>query len=222
MRAECPDQTHCLHLAASAGRPTHAEANEWGHLDGTFRRFPLKVRKIGRIGATGEPFLIRDLAADSEWIARPEWARREGLRSFAGQPLIFRDEILGVLGLFSRAEISDAEFNWLRTFADHAAVAIANARAFEQVTQLRQQLERERDYLREEVRVALVHDGIVGQSAALQTVLQQIELVASTDASVLILGESGTGKELIASAIHERSPAAGTAARACELCRCAA
>jgi len=47
--------------------------------------------------------------------------------------------------------------------------------------------------------------GIVGESEALQTVLQQIELVADTDATVLITGESGTGKELVARAIHERS-----------------
>jgi formate hydrogenlyase transcriptional activator len=47
-------------------------------------------------------------------------------------------------------------------------------------------------------------DGIVGQSAALREVLQQVELVASTDSTVLLLGETGTGKELIARAIHER------------------
>ena len=47
--------------------------------------------------------------------------------------------------------------------------------------------------------------GIVGESEALQAVLQQIELVADTDATVLITGESGTGKELVARAIHERS-----------------
>src|SRR5262245_30376503 len=48
--------------------------------------------------------------------------------------------------------------------------------------------------------------GIVGESGALQAVLEQIELVADTDATVLITGESGTGKELVARAIHERSP----------------
>ena len=48
--------------------------------------------------------------------------------------------------------------------------------------------------------------GIVGESEALQAVLQQIELVADTDATVLITGESGTGKELVARAIHEQSP----------------
>ncbi len=205
MRAECPDQTRCLHLAASAGRPTHDGSDDWSRLTGDFRRFPLNARKIGRIGSTGDAILIREVTHDHAWIARPEWAAHEGIHSFAGQPLVFRGEILGVLGVFSRADISESEFGWLRTFADHAAVAIANARAFEEVTQLRAQLERERDYLRQEVKVALAQDGIIGQSSALQMVLRQIELVAPTDASVLLLGESGTGKELIASAIHERS-----------------
>jgi transcriptional regulator with GAF, ATPase, and Fis domain len=129
--------------------------------------------------------------------------------SFAGQPLIYRGETLGVLAVFSRAEIAPSEFDWLRIFADHAAIAITNARAFDEVARLRHQLELERDYLREEVREALAFGEIVGQSAALRGVLEQVEMVAPTDATALILGESGTGKELVASAIHERSPRRG-------------
>ena len=64
----------------------------------------------------------------------------------------------------------------------------------------------ERDYLRDEVKKALAFGKIVGASAALRGVLEQVEMVAPTDATALILGESGTGKELIAAAIHERSP----------------
>jgi len=73
---------------------------------------------------------------------------------------------------------------------------------------LREELEHERDYLREEVNVALNFGKIVGTSTALQSMLRQVEAVANTPASVLILGESGTGKELIARAIHARSPRA--------------
>jgi transcriptional regulator with GAF, ATPase, and Fis domain len=97
----------------------------------------------------------------------------------------------------------------LRIFADHAAIAITNARAFDEEARLRHQLELERDYLRQEVREALAFGEIVGQSAALRGVLEQVEMVAPTDATALILGESGTGKELVASAIHERSPRRG-------------
>ncbi|MFT5501790.1 MAG: PAS domain S-box-containing protein, partial [Woeseiaceae bacterium] len=71
---------------------------------------------------------------------------------------------------------------------------------------LREELERERDYLREEVNVALNFGRIVGQSSALKHMLAQVEAVAQTPANVLVLGESGVGKELVARAIHARSP----------------
>ena len=73
---------------------------------------------------------------------------------------------------------------------------------------LREELERERDYLREEVNVALNFGRIVGNSAALKHMLAKIEAVADTPANVMILGESGVGKELVARAIHARSPRA--------------
>jgi transcriptional regulator with GAF, ATPase, and Fis domain len=149
--------------------------------------------------------LTGDLATDPE-ILRGEWVRTEGIMAFAGQPLIFKGEILGVLAIFSRRPIQHDQFEWLRTFADQAAVALANAQAFEEVARLRQQIELERDHLREEVREALAFGDIIGVSPALQTVLRQVERVAPTNASVLLLGESGTGKELVASAIHDRSP----------------
>jgi len=70
---------------------------------------------------------------------------------------------------------------------------------------LREELERERDYLREEVNVAMNFGRIIGQSPVLQQMLKRIEAVAETPASVLVQGESGTGKELVARAIHARS-----------------
>lgn len=70
---------------------------------------------------------------------------------------------------------------------------------------LREELERERDYLREEVNVAMNFGRIVGRSPSLKQMLAQVEAVAGTPASVLVLGESGVGKELVARAIHARS-----------------
>ena len=70
---------------------------------------------------------------------------------------------------------------------------------------LREELQRERDYLREEVSVAMNFGRIVGTSPALRRMLERIEAVADTPASVLVQGESGTGKELVATAIHVRS-----------------
>ena len=69
---------------------------------------------------------------------------------------------------------------------------------------VRKNLEFENEYLQEELRGN--YSAIVGDSPALKKVLAQIEMVAPTDANVLILGESGTGKELVARAIHDRSP----------------
>ncbi len=205
MRRECPDQTRCLHLAASHGHPTK-KGDDWARLDGAFRRFPLAIRKVGRVGALGVPILIKDVTRDMGEFARPEWIEAEEIRSFGCQPLVFRGEILGVLAVFNRNPCDEATFAWLRAFADNAAVALANSRAFAEIERLREQLELENSYLREEVREAMPAAGrLVGESPSLRQVVQQIELVAPTGANVLILGESGTGKELVAREIHERS-----------------
>lgn len=81
-----------------------------------------------------------------------------------------------------------------------------NACAFDEIQRLRKQLELENEYLSEEVMELQSFGGIIGQSHSLQNILKQIEMVASTDANVLISGESGTGKELIANEIHGQSP----------------
>src|SRR5882672_2227219 len=78
--------------------------------------------------------------------------------------------------------------------------------AFEENARLREELERERDYLREEVQVSMNFGRIIGESPALQKMLARLEAVAQTSASVLIQGESGVGKELVAHVIHARSP----------------
>lgn len=333
--AECPDQSRCLHLAASAGN------SGYSGLQGGFRRFPMGVRKIGRVAETGEPLLLPGLSGDEEWIADRQWMKREGIRTVAAQPLVFRGEVLGVLALFDKGVLGDDDFQWLRVFADHAAVSIANARAFEEIASLKERLEEENVQLREEFRdlfeeapIPYVFEGldsrfiranraalntlgikpgevaetfghsfvpdnpeakrrvsealaslgngseakgvvlelrrkdngnpiwvqwwskpapdgkhtrtmmvditdrvlmeqeqarlqaqneylleeirssqnfgdIVGESPGLRKVMQQIQLVAPTDATVLVTGESGTGKELVARAIHENSPRKG-------------
>ena len=77
--------------------------------------------------------------------------------------------------------------------------------AYTEICRLRKQLEMENEYLQEEVLELQTLGGFVGQSPALQNILRQVEMVAPTDAGVLISGESGTGKELIAHEIHQRS-----------------
>ena len=77
--------------------------------------------------------------------------------------------------------------------------------AYGEIARLKEELERERDYLREEVQVSMNFGRIVGESPALAAMLARIEAVADTPANVLIVGETGTGKELVAHAIHARS-----------------
>ncbi|MEZ1317801.1 sigma 54-interacting transcriptional regulator [Pseudomonas fluorescens] len=77
--------------------------------------------------------------------------------------------------------------------------------ALNEVEQLKQRLEVENQYLQEEIKAERNHHEIVGESPAVLHLIRQIELVAPTDANVLINGESGTGKELIARAIHASS-----------------
>jgi PAS domain S-box-containing protein len=85
------------------------------------------------------------------------------------------------------------------------------AEAYAEIQTLKEQLERERDYLRDELDVTINFGEIVGESAALKRALAQIEAVAATPATVLVLGESGVGKEMIARAIHCNSDRADKA-----------
>ncbi|WP_305043461.1 sigma-54-dependent Fis family transcriptional regulator [Geoalkalibacter sp.] len=205
LRGECPQEGNCLHLVASAGNPVNSPGEDWTRLDGQFSRFPVGVRKVGTIAASGQPIEVLNIEEDDSWVARPEWVRRERIKGFLGQPLVCREEKLGVLALFTRQQPDMEEVQWLRMVADHAAMSIVNARAFEEINRLHRHLELERDFLRQEIVDIGAMGQFVGQSAALQNVVRQIDLVAPTDANVLVLGESGTGKELVAREIHKRS-----------------
>ena len=156
MRAECPDQTQCLHLVASAGVSLEAK-EDWSFLLGYFRRIPLNKRKVGIIAATGQSVLICDSAPQNDWIARPDWAKHEGIRGFVGHPLVFRGKTLGVLAIFSREALAEQDSVWLRMFADQAAAAIANALAFEDVERAGDELRKSEAQLKQVLDVAPVH-----------------------------------------------------------------
>lgn len=205
MRPECPNQERCLHLVASAGHSIKDKNDEWSQVTGSFRRFPLGIRKVGKIAATGDALEVPSIANAHDWIARPEWIQSEGVCGFGGQPLVHHGKVLGVMAVFARCTIGTECMAWLRTIANHAAAAIATARAFDEIESLKKQLELENEYLREEVTRTGAFGELIGQSPALETVTRQIDLVAKTDSSVLILGESGTGKELVAHELHRRS-----------------
>ncbi len=193
----CDDQSRCLHLKASSGL--------YSNTDGEYRRVPLGAMKIGRIAQGWGPLWSNDVLGDERLPNNP-WMQEQGLRAFAGYPLRFQDELLGVVALFSQRVLSQAELDRLPIFAHQAAIAIKNAQLFGEVRQLKEQLQAENVYLKEEIKLAHNFDDILSQSPAMQKVLHQVEQVVGTDATVLILGETGTGKELLARAVHQLSP----------------
>ncbi len=205
MRDLCARNIDCLHLVASRGREPREMGADWSRLDGDFRRFPLGVKKVGLIAEKGEAVWIEDIRENADWIVRPDWASREEIIGFGGQPLIHHGEVLGVLGVFTRRRFCPVSLATLRVIADHAAAALASAHAFEEIEALRERLSIENEYLRDEIDESQSFGEILGASRAIRKVGQQVEQVASTDATVLVLGESGTGKELVAREIHRRS-----------------
>ncbi len=134
-------------------------------------------------------------------------ATREGLRSGCFLPLVSKGRVLGVLALsrFAEASFTPDEADFLGQVARQIAIAVENALAYGEIEELKEKLAQEKLYLEDEIRGEMDFEGIVGQSSALRHVLQMVETVAGSDATVLLLGETGTGKELIARAIHERS-----------------
>lgn len=156
LRQDCREQTRCLHLAASAGASLDGREN-WSDLQGHFRRIPLGTRKIAAIAETGQSILIAKDVERHKWMARPEWGQRERLQSFAGHPLISQGSTLGVLALFSREEMDEQSFAWLRLFADQAAVTIANSHVFARLESAKAELAKHADELRQVIDIIPQH-----------------------------------------------------------------
>ena len=89
--------------------------------------------------------------------------------------------------------------------ANQVAFAVENSLAFQRIAELKDKIAAQNVYLQEEIRTQHDFEEIIGNSPALRSVLQQLETVAPTDSTVLVVGETGTGKELIARAIHDLS-----------------
>jgi formate hydrogenlyase transcriptional activator len=131
----------------------------------------------------------------------------EGLRAYCSIPLVNRGRALGILSILRRTEdaFSQEDINFLSRASGQIAIAIENACAYHEISQLKDKLAQEKLYLEEEFRSEMGFEQIIGNSAALKHVLELVETVATSDSTVLLLGETGTGKELIARAIHDRS-----------------
>jgi formate hydrogenlyase transcriptional activator len=131
----------------------------------------------------------------------------EGLKSLCCVPMLRPKGPLGVLVLGStRANaFKTDDLILLNQVAAQLAIALENARRAREVEQLRSRLEQDRRHLEGELRTQLHFEEVIGESPALRQVLDQVAIVAASDATVLILGETGTGKGLIARSIHRAS-----------------
>jgi formate hydrogenlyase transcriptional activator len=131
----------------------------------------------------------------------------EGLKSCCLFPLINRGRALGILTIArtTEAPFTSYDVEFLTQAAGQIAIAIENALAYHEISELKDKLAQEKLYLEEEIRSEMNFEHIVGNSATLKHVLELVETVAPNDSTVLLLGETGTGKELIARAIHDRS-----------------
>ncbi|MCX2980749.1 PAS domain-containing protein [Halieaceae bacterium IMCC14734] len=111
---------------------------------------------------------------------------------YTSTPILEGDEIVGVVVIFR--DISEKKADRKRLME-----------VLEEVETLKNRLEQENAYLQEEISIEYNNHRIIGRSAGVQNTIRQINLVAPTGATTLIVGESGTGKELIARSIHEQS-----------------
>jgi len=204
-RPVCPDQSRCLHLVAARGKSISASSERQRPFEDLDSRAPLGVGPIGEtvVAGQGRGFLVS--AGQPASPPGLEWLREEGIRGYRIVPIRFKGEALGAAVAFTRGDLQEEIGTWGRIFADHLGAAIANARAFEEIQRLKAQLQLQNTYLQEAVIEAKAFGDLVGQSAALRHIVGQIDLVAPTEASVLILGETGTGKELVTHEIHRRS-----------------
>ena len=131
----------------------------------------------------------------------------EGLKSTCLIPLINRGRALGILTIARTTEDPFTPYNvdFLTQAGGQIAIAIENARAYQEISELKDKLAQEKLYLEEEIRSEMNFENVIGNSPELKHVLELVETVAPSDSTVLLLGETGTGKELIARAIHDRS-----------------
>jgi formate hydrogenlyase transcriptional activator len=130
-----------------------------------------------------------------------------GIHSYISLPLVKHGELVGAITFLSfyKQAFTDDDVQLLQDLSEIVSIAVYNALAYEQIRELRDQLQVENRVLQDEIVQKSIFEEIVGSSTALRNVLAAIGKVAPTDSTVLITGETGTGKELVAHAIHRRS-----------------
>jgi formate hydrogenlyase transcriptional activator len=134
-------------------------------------------------------------------------ASASGVEMICMLPLLRGSRVLGVLYLVrtEKNAFSQLDLEFSGQIAGQVAIAIDNALAYGQITELKDKLTQEKLYLEDELRSEMNFQEIIGNSPVLSRVLRQVEAVGPTGSTVLIHGETGTGKELVARAVHNLS-----------------
>jgi len=160
----------------------------------------------GWVFTNQEPLMMSQI--DPRKVGEPSLQLKAGIKSGCWVPLNCRGEVIGTLFVGSRREAAfeQTDMDTLLQAATQIAGAIEIDHGYRRILSLSDKLKEEKRYLEEELRTEYNFEEIVGESRGLRTVLKQVETVAPTDATVLILGETGTGKELIARSLHQLSP----------------
>jgi len=157
--------------------------------------------------ATGNPVVVRDL--NIAGYTSPQYRRfvDMGCKSACSVPLVTTNGTLGTLEIARTAGDvwTDDDVEFLVQVARQIAIAVENSISYRELSAIKERLATEKLYLEDEIRLDHNNGNMVGEGAAFQSILNSIQIVAPTDATVLILGETGTGKELVARAIHELS-----------------
>jgi Nif-specific regulatory protein len=174
--------------------------------EGDSKRSPQSIVK--EVITSGQAIMSADARADARFV-ESESVIAENILSIVCVPLIIRDRIAGAIYVDHRQArhlFSQKDLSFLEAFSDQAAIAIENARLYEELEEARTRLSLENESLRREVLIEKHLDSIVGQSEAVAKIQFSIRKAASGHSTVLLRGESGTGKGLVARIIHNISP----------------
>jgi formate hydrogenlyase transcriptional activator len=168
---------------------------------------PIEDNPVGLSFTTRQPVLHTRIELEKFPAEIMRRVVASGIKSGCSVPLISHEKTLGVLSLGSLREsaFSKDDVELLREIGKRVAIAVENALAYREISTLKAQLQGENLYLQEEIHQQHNFKEIIGNSHRLKKVLRQVQTVASTDSTVLLLGETGTGKELFARAIHSLS-----------------
>jgi Nif-specific regulatory protein len=174
--------------------------------EGETGRSPQSVVK--EVIQTGQSVMSADARADHRFV-ESESVIADNILSILCVPLIIKERPAGAIYVDHRQArhlFSQKDLSFLEAFADQAAIAIENARLYEELEEARTRLSLENETLRREVLVEKHLDSIVGQSEAVAKIQFAVRKAAAGHSTVLVRGESGTGKGLVARIIHNIGP----------------